>query len=174
MKILACLALAALIAPIASAQQTLQPPPIKMGLWKTTTVATMAGLQLPPEVEARMKAMGRSLTQPQTTTMLVCITPEKWRQAFSRSKDQSCQFANQQQSSTGMSADINCTSGSGRTTTGHMQMTFDSDTRMHGNFHMNVASEQQPQPMTVDTTYQGDYQGSDCQGISPDSPKVVR
>jgi hypothetical protein len=72
-----------------------------------------------------------------------------------------------------MSADIACESSSGHTTSGHIQMTFDSDTRMHGTIHMSVTSDRQPQPITVDTTMQSAYQGSDCQGISPDSPKVL-
>ena len=155
------------------ATSELTPPPIKMGLWKSTSTSTIAGMQIPPEVAARMKAMGRSLGQPQTVNTLSCITPEKWKQIFNRQRDQRCQLSNQQQSSSGMSADITCSSSNGRNSTGHMQMTFDSDTRMHGTFHMNVASEHQPRPVTIDTTYQGEYQGADCQGVSPDSPKVI-
>jgi hypothetical protein len=30
-----------------------------------------------------------------------------------------------------------------------------------------------PQPMTLDGTFQTEYQGADCQGISPDSPKIL-
>jgi hypothetical protein len=62
MKIrLACLCSLA-IAFIAAQAQTA--PPVKMGLWKTTSVMTTSGFQLPPDVAARMKAMGRSPGQP--------------------------------------------------------------------------------------------------------------
>ena len=189
MKI-ALAALAVLLMPVFTPAQTkpaapetpppgpstiLPPPPIKMGLWKSTTNSTMTGFQLPPELADRMKAMGKPLGGPQTINTLSCITPEKWQQMFNRQqRNQNCSFSNVQQSSSGMSADMACTSSSGRgNSTGHMDMTFDSDSKMHGKFHMNVAMESQPQPMTIDSTIQSDYQGSDCQGISPDSPKIV-
>lgn len=151
----------------------LAPPPIKMGLWKTTTTSAIAGLQIPPEVAAKMQAMGRSFGQPQTVNTLSCITPEKWKQIFNHQRDQNCQLSNQQQSSSGMSADITCTSSRGPETTGHIDMTFDSDSQMHGKMHMTVNTQSQPQPMNIDTTMQSTYQGADCQGVSPDSPKVV-
>lgn len=163
--------------PLAAAAQSpsapqLTPPPIKMGLWKTTSTATIAGMQLPPEVEARLKAMGKSFGGPQTVNMLNCITREKWQQMFDHSQSQSCTFSNVQQSSSGMSADLACNS-THSTSTGHMQMTYDSSEKMHGSFHMQVTAASRPQPMTVDSTYQGAYQGSDCQGVSPDSPRIL-
>jgi hypothetical protein len=121
-----------------------------------------------------MQAMGKSLGTPHTVNTLSCITPEKWQQMFNRDlRSQNCTFSNVHQSSTALSADISCTSGQGHQSTGHMDMTFDSETRMHGKFHMSMAMDSQAQPMTVDSTLQSEYQGSDCQGISPDSPKIV-
>jgi Protein of unknown function (DUF3617) len=73
-----------------------------------------------------------------------------------------------------MSADMACNSGNGsHTSTGHMAMTFDSTEKMHGKFHMEVNSQSQPHPILIDNAFNGVYQGSDCQGISPDTPKVL-
>ena len=177
MKSRSILTLLPLVLTLAAAaqQQTITPPPIKMGLWRTTSISTLGGMQLPPDVAARLKAMGKSIGGPQTINTLSCITQQKWQQMFSRSQgSQNCTFSNVQQSSSAMSADITCTSRGRDNSTGHMDMTFDSDSKMHGKFHMNVTAESQPQPMTVDVGFQGTYQGSDCQGISPDSPKVIQ
>jgi hypothetical protein len=172
MKIrLACLCSLVIAVTAAQAQTA---PPVKMGLWKTNSVMTTSGFQIPPDVAARMKAAGRSFGEPQTVNALSCLTAEKWKKIFDPSQhDQKCQFTNQQQSSSGMSADMTCSSGNGRSSTGHMAMTFDSNEKMHGKFHMEVSAQSQPHPILIDNTFNGVYQGSDCQGISPDSPKVL-
>lgn len=170
-----CLLLLACTRAAAAQQPTLTPPPIKMGLWKTNSTTNIEGLQIPPEIAARMQAMGKSLGNPQTINTLTCITPDKWQQMFNRQqRSQDCTYSNVQQSASGLSADITCTSSGGRSTSsGHMEMTFDSDSKIHGKFHMNVTTQSQPKPMTMDSNFQGDYQGSDCQGVSPDSPKII-
>jgi hypothetical protein len=175
-KSLRCSLLPLVCTLAAAAQQpTLTPPPIKMGLWKTTGVTNVQNLQIPPEIAARMQGMGKSLTGPQTVNTLSCITPEKWQKMFNRQQNQSCAYSNVQQSSSNLSADLTCTSSSGRAeSTGHVDVTFDSDTKMHGTIHMNMAMQSQPKPVTMDSTFQGEYQGSDCQGISPDSPKIIK
>lgn len=169
------LCILALIATLAAAAQAQTAPPVKMGLWKTSSVMTTSGFQVPPDVAARMKAMGRSLDQPQTVNTLSCLTVEKWQKIFDPSQhDQKCHFTNQQQSSSGMSADIACSAGNGsHTSTGHMAMTFDSKEKMRGSFHMEVNSQSQPHPILIDNRFSGVYQGSDCQGVSPDVPKVL-
>jgi len=55
-----------------------------MGLWETTTVSRMTGLQLPPEVVETMKAMGQFIpgAEPRTTVIQGMPTPEKWRENF--------------------------------------------------------------------------------------------
>ncbi len=167
------LCLLPLAVTLAAAAQTATPP-VKMGLWKTTSTLTTSGFQLPPDVAARMKAMGRSPGEPRTINTLSCLTAEKWQKIFDPSQhSQKCQFTNQQQSSTGMSAEMTCSSGAGHTSTGHMAMTFDSKEKMHGKFHMEVNSQSQPHPILIDNSFTGVYQGADCQGISPDTPKVL-
>ena len=169
------LCLLPLVVTLAAAAQTQTTPPIKMGLWKTSSTITTSGFQLPPEVAARMKASGRDPGQPRTVNTLSCLTAEKWKKVFDPTQhDQHCQFTNQQQSSSSMSADMACSSGAGaHNATGHMAMTFDSTEKMHGKFHMEVNSQSQPHPILIDNTFTGVYQGSDCQGISPDTPKLL-
>lgn len=156
----------------ASAQSA---PPIKMGLWETTVVSKISGLQIPPEVAERMKAMGRSIpgSEPRTTVTQGCLTPEKWKETLSKAQqNQDCHMKNLKQDSSGMSADIDCKSDRG-SSTGHMQMTFVSAEKTHGTMHIETITERQPQPIVMDFTLDSAFQGSDCKGISPDSAKIV-
>ncbi len=152
-------------------------PPIKMGLWHGTAVSKMTGLQIPPEVAERMKQMGRSFpgSEPTTVESESCLTPEKWKEMFVKSQQQreNCKIENLQQDSRGMSADVVCDSQRGGTSKGHFQVNFLSSEKAHGTMHMEMASPRQPQPIVMDITYDSTYVGSDCKGISPDSPKIL-
>ena len=147
-------------------------PPVKMGLWHGTT---MTGITLPPEVVAKMKAMGRPVpgSEPQTIETESCLTPEKWKEMFTKAQNQqNCKVLNLKQDSSGMSADIACEGGS-NTAKGHVQMAFVSTEKVHGTMHMEAVSTRQPQPIVVDMTIDSAYQGADCKGVSPDTPKVI-
>lgn len=157
-----------------------QAPPVRMGLWDSTHVTTMTGLQLPPGVAEKLKAMGRPVpgAEPTRVESQSCLTPEKWKEMLTRTNDQrSCTLTNLQQSSSGMSADITCTpSSSGRgsaTAHGHMQMNFVSPEKVHGTVHTEVVRAENPQPIVMDMTVDSTWQGADCKGISPDTPKVI-
>ena len=65
-------------------QDALTPPAVKMGLWQNTATNTMTGLQLPPEVVAKMQAMGRPVpgAAPRTIVTQSCLTPDKWQKSF--------------------------------------------------------------------------------------------
>jgi hypothetical protein len=52
--------------------------------------------------------------------------------------------------------------------------TFASQEKMNGKVHMEITTARQTQPIVMDVTFEGVYQGADCKGISPDSPKIVR
>jgi hypothetical protein len=150
-------------------------PPVKMGLWQSTSATTMSGMQLPPEVVERMKAAGRAIpgSTPQTTVTQSCLTQEKWKQTWQRpQRGQDCQVKNFKQDASGMSADIECKSERG-TSTGHTQVNFISSEKAHGTTQMQIVTGRSPQPMTMSITIDSFYQGSDCKGISPDEAKVV-
>jgi hypothetical protein len=153
-----------------------QSAPIKMGLWHGKAVSTMTGLELPPNVVARLKAMGRPVpgAEPTTTEMESCLTPAKWKEMLARPQErENCSYSNMKVDSSGMSGDIECTTARGGSTKGHMQMNFLSSEKVHGTVHMEVTSAQRPQPILMDMTIDSTYEGPDCKGISPDEPKVI-
>jgi Protein of unknown function (DUF3617) len=150
-------------------------PPVKMGLWQTTVISTMAGIQLPPEVLEKMKAAGRSVpgSTPQTTVTQGCLTPEKWQQSWQRAQQSGdCTAKNFKQDVSGMSVDVECKSERG-TSTGHTQINFVSPEKAHGTTHMEIVTTRSPQPIVMNLTMDSVYQGTDCKGISPDSAKVI-
>jgi hypothetical protein len=174
MKLLFSVATALMFSCAAFAQSA-PAPPIKMGLWETTTVSKMTGLQLPPEVVERMKAMGRSIpgAEPRTTVSQGCMTPEKWQENFAKAQqNQDCHMKNLKQDSSGMSADIDC-KAERTSSTGHMQVTFLSSEKAQGKVHLETVTERSPQPIVMDITFDSVYQGDDCKGISPGSAKIV-
>jgi Protein of unknown function (DUF3617) len=158
--------------------QTVEPPPIRMGLWQTTTTSTISGIQIPPDVAARMQAMGRSLPmgQPQTTVTQSCATPEKWKDMFRHLHRQgNCEFNNEHLTSSSLSADLSCKSPNGRySSSGHIDVRFVSEEKVHGKAHVVTVMESQPQPIVSDMSFDSAYQGSDCKDVSPDSAKVIR
>jgi hypothetical protein len=54
-----------------------------------------------------------------------------------------------------------------------MQMAFLTPEKMHGTMHIEVISSRQPKPIVMDMTIDSLYQGSDCKGVSPDTPKLI-
>lgn len=152
-------------------------PPVKMGLWKTTQHISIAGFQIPPEAAARLKAMGRTLpgAAPHTIVTESCATPENWKKMFRdmQHRDNDCVVSNQHQTATGFSADMVCKS-SASSSTGHIDVQITGREKMQGKVHMKATSETQPRPIVMDMNFESDYQGSDCHGISPDSPKIIR
>lgn len=160
---------------VMTAQDAVVPPAVKMGLWQNTSTNTMTGIQIPPEVAARMQAMGRPVpgAAPRTTVTQSCLTPEKWQKSWADMQGKNnCQLTNVKQSSTGMSGDVACTMAEG-SSKGHMEATFTSQEKVNGKMHMEITTARQTQPMVMDMTFESVYQGEDCKGISPDSPKIV-
>jgi hypothetical protein len=160
---------------LSSAVHAQSPSPVKMGLWQTTSVSTMAGIQLPPEVLEKLKAAGRSVPggTPQTTVTQSCLTPEKWKESWQRAQQSGdCQTKNFKQDASGMSANIECKTERG-TSTGHTQVSFVSSEKAHGTTHVEVVTGRSPQPIVMNITMDSVYQGADCKGISPDNAKVI-
>lgn len=172
-----CLVVAMFAGSVAvRAQSVPAPPPMKMGLWQNTITNTMSGLQLPPDVVAKLQAAGRPVpgAAPTTTVTQSCMTPESWQNSFTdMQQKQNCQITNLHQSATGMSGDMACTSGEG-SSKGHMEATFVSTEKMNWKVHLDMTTARQSQPIIVDANFDSVYQGADCKGISPDAAKVVR
>ena len=177
MKRAVSLAMAVLAGSAAmTAQDVPTAPPMKMGLWQNTSTSTMTGMQIPPEVAARMQAMGRPVpgAAPRTTVTQSCLTPDKWQKSWGDMIGRNnCQFTNIHQSATGMSGDVACTMPQGFSK-GHIVATYSGQEKVNGKVHMEMTTESQTEPIVMDLSFESVYQGSDCKGISPDSPKVVR
>ena len=171
-----CLMMVVLAGSIAvGAQDVAVPPPIKMGLWQNTVTNTMSGLQLPPDVVAKMQAMGRPVpgSTPRTIVTQACVTPDNWKKSFTEmQQNKDCQITNLKQSTSSMSGDLSCTTPDGNTK-GHIEAAFSSQEKINGKMHMEITTSRQPQPIVMDATFESEYQGADCKGISPDSPKIV-
>jgi hypothetical protein len=157
------------------AQDAPVPPAVKMGLWQNTATNTMTGLQLPPDVVAKLQAAGRPVpgAAPRTIVTQSCLTPDKWQKSFvDMQQNKDCQFTNVHQSATGMSGDMVCTTAQG-SSKGHLEASFGSQEKMNGKMHMELTTARQSQPIVMDVTFESVYQGEDCKGISPDSPKIM-
>ena len=98
------------------AQDAPVPPAVKMGLWQNTATNTMTGLQIPPDVAAKLQAMGKPVpgSTPRTIVTQSCLTPDKWQKSFAdMQQNKNCQFTNVHQSAKGMSGDMVCTTPGG-------------------------------------------------------------
>jgi hypothetical protein len=170
-RMLTTVAMFAALPCLAQAQSA---PPVRMGLWQTTAVTTMSGMQLPPQVVEQMKAMGRPIpgSTPTTSVTQSCLTPDKWQKNWQRAQQGDCHTTNLKQDASGMSADIECKTERG-TSTGHTQVDFLSTEKAHATTTVQVNTGRMPQPITMNMTMDSVYQGADCQGVSPDSPKIL-
>jgi hypothetical protein len=182
MKTLFYAAVVTLISCAAQAQnpappaQSAAPPPVKMGLWQGTTTVKVSGFQVPPEVAEKMKATGKPVpgTEPRTIETQSCLTPEKWKEMITKMQDrENCKLTNVKQDATEMSADIACQTSGGGSAMGRVQANFITSEKVHGIGHMEIMTPRQPQAIIMDTTFDSTYQGADCKGISPDTPKVI-
>ena len=133
-----------------------------MGLWETTVVTKMTGVDMP----AGMPGMGA-----RTTTVRACVTPETWQKAMGSShENKNCVRSNEVLTTHGYSADITCTQPKA---TGHVQMTFDSPEKSHGASSM-VMTASPGRTMQIDSTNDARFLGAACGDVTPDKPKVVQ
>jgi Protein of unknown function (DUF3617) len=167
-------------AAAAASAQTATPPPVKMGLWETSVTSKMGGgMQLPPDVVARLQAMGRPVPgAPHTMVSQGCLTPAEWQKSMEHMNQPSnaeCQYANQQSSGGKYSFDISCKTQRGQTMKGHFEMLIDDTEHSHGSYHMTSDQPgQNGQPFTVDATIETHYLGTDCGDVQPGSGKVIK
>ncbi|HEX5236034.1 MAG TPA: DUF3617 domain-containing protein [Silvibacterium sp.] len=170
---------AASVAGAQTAATTTTPPPIKMGLWETSVTTQMEGLQLPPEVIARLKAMGKPIPgDSHTNTTQGCMTPDEWQkniEQMNQPKDADCTYANRQSGGSKYGFDISCKSENGMTMNGHFEMLVDDTTHAHGSFRMKSDQEgQSGQKFSMHGTLESKFLGSDCGDVKPGSSKTIK
>ena len=131
-------------------------PPMKLGLWETTSSTKM---QMPGMDMAARTMKVRS-----------CATAESWRKAFgSARQSKDCTPVNEKHTATTYSFDLSCSSSKA---TGHVEMDFGDGTTGHGSMHMVMDAG--GKTMTMETTWESKYVGADCGSVAPGTPEIIQ
>lgn len=155
------------------------PPPVKMGLWETSVTSQISGFQLPPDVIAKLKQMGRPIPGgPHTTVMHGCLTPEEWQkdmEDLNKPRNSDCTITKREQTRTVYSYDVSCKTEEGATMTGHWEMKIIDDEHAHGSGHM-ASDEPGPngQTFSASSTIDTHYLSANCGDVKPGAAKVVK
>jgi hypothetical protein len=178
-SLLVALAFCCLPGVVAHAQELPATPPVKMGLWESTVTSTIGGLTIPPDVAARLQAMGRSVpgSGPHTVVTQSCMTKDEWAKSIEKmnNNESKCTYTNRSITSQKFSFDMSCASEHGGVFTGHFEMLVDDDEHTHGTAHMkSETSGPNGQTMTIDTTLSAHYLAADCGDVKPGDAKVVK
>jgi len=157
--------------------------PIKPGLWETQVTSSVQ-MTLPPEVEAKIAAMpaaqqaqmrsmmGGMGAKPTSATNRSCVAQTTSVSDLLNQAEQKagmkCSFTNRQQTASGVSFDMSCTSAQG-TASGHMQFTMADSEHGSGTTHMTVSATAngRAMSMTMDGTSTYKYVGADCGDVKP-------
>jgi len=172
------LALCCLAGAAAKAQEMPATPPVKMGLWESTITNTIGGIQIPPDIAAKMQAMGRPVpgSAPQTIVTQSCMTKDEWAKGFEKmnSNQSKCTYSNRTITSEKISFDMSCASERGGVFTGNFEMLIVDDEHTHGTAHMKGEMGAGGQPMTIDTTLSAHFLAADCGDIKPGEAKTIK
>ena len=174
--LLLALALCCLAGASAKGQDLPATPPVKMGLWQSNVTSTIGGLTIPPDVAARLQAMGRPVPGgPHTVVTQSCMTQEEWAKSIEKmnNNESKCTYTNRSITSQKFSFDMSCASEHGGVFTGHFEMLVDDPEHTHGSAHMKGEMGPGGQPMTIDTTLSAHYLAADCGTVKPGEAKVI-
>ena len=163
------LSAAALMVALALHAQTLETPPVKMGLWQTEVSTTFAGM---PNMPA-----GHAMGDHKTTTQS-CWTPETWKNSLEKFNDrqhaENCTTSNMNQSAHSISFDESCTADRGYETKMHFEAQFDSSESMTGKGTVVITGQAMPQGMTMNMTMNSKFLSSSCGDVEPGKAKIIR
>ena len=136
-------------------------PPMKMGLWESTSVTTMVMPDMP-----NMPGMGA----PRTNKVRSCMTPESYAKNFyNRPQSKDCTRANESWTGNKYSFDIVCPAQNG---SGHFEITMQGEEAGHGTMHMKMSPG--GHTMTMDMTTDTHFVSSDCGSVTPDKPEILK
>jgi hypothetical protein len=144
----------------------------KAGLWQITVTMDMAGMpampdmsSLPPEAQARMKAMQMQMSG-HSMSIQHCMTAQEVsmeKPDFSKmGHNKDCSATNVQVSGHAFSADMVCKGGD-FVGNGHMQVAFDSDEHYSGSSTMS--GDAHGHPMNVKESFDGKWISADCGSV---------
>jgi hypothetical protein len=154
---------------LASAQLPMTPPPMKMGLWQAEITSQMSGMPNGANMPAR------------TMVSQSCYTADTWKDSMTRMQNRmrsgpaNCSVSNVQQDGHHFSADVQCTTQQ-FSTTGHVDMQFDSDESMHGTTTISMGGPNAPNGMQMQMVIssKSKFLGSDCGDVKPGQPKMIQ
>ncbi len=137
----------------------------KAGLWNTSSTTNMA-LAMPPDVAAKMKAMGMKMPAAQTTTSQMCMSQAEVDSNAPPHIDQGatgCITKVVSATASGMTAQMTC---SGRMKgTGQMKISYRGPEHYEGSYAFKGSVEGNPTNMT--TSFKGDWVKADCGSVKP-------
>ena len=152
-----------------AAAQTIEPPPVKMGLWQTESTTAVTGAPDNP--------MGRAMGNGRSIVTQSCFTPETWTKAMQDARQRQhaaeCTQSNFQQDSHKVTYDQTCSSQGGYSNTMHFEMLIDDAENAHGFMDMKMSGAAFPEGMTMHTTMKTKYLSSDCGSVKPGEGKVI-
>jgi hypothetical protein len=143
--------------------QSMEPPPVKMGLWQTESSTSMAGMPNNPGGSKH------------TTVTQGCLTAETWKDEFAKfqkNEDQDCKVTNMHQDSHSLSMDETCSSPQYNSTM-HFEALIDSSDHIHGTGKAHITGPTFPQGITMDFALSSHYLSSSCGNIKPGDAKVI-
>lgn len=132
-------------------------PPMKMGLWETTSNTVMQGMPL------NIPGQGHDLR------LQSCLTAESWQRNLVNSRGQKdCVRSNESYAPGRYSTDLSCASGKA---TGHIEAIFDDNATSHTVAHIRMNGGQSP--IEIVTKAESHFVSADCGGVDPDHPKML-
>ncbi|HZZ38311.1 MAG TPA: DUF3617 domain-containing protein [Acidobacteriaceae bacterium] len=167
---IATLPLLCSFAALASAQ-TLEPPPIKMGLWQSESNTSIEGVAANSPMAQAMTHGGNS------NVSQGCLTPDTWKSEFQhmqqRHPDSDCNQSNFQQDAHHIAFDETCGGQRGYASNVHFEMLIDDSENAHGHVDVKMTGAAFPQGMTMHMTVKTKYLSSDCGDVKPGAGKVI-
>jgi hypothetical protein len=164
--VLSLLCFLAASAASAAYAQSVETPPIKMGLWQTETSTSMAGTE---------NGAGHEGDDKHTSVVQGCLTPETWKNEFQKIQSEqsgNCSATNTHQDSHSLSFDETCKSDQYNTTV-HFEALFDNSEHMHGTVKVHITGAAFPQGMTMNMALTSHYLGANCGDVKPGEGKVI-
>jgi len=156
-------------AAVAGAQiDPLAPPPMKMGLWQSTTTMQMSGMPNMPNMPAGKPIVNQA-----------CMSQESWQKDMTalqnrqQQKNVNCTPPKVEKDTQKFTVDVACTAQQGYNTSVHVEMFLDSEESMHGTSTVKMSGPSLPQGMSMTASIQSKYLGADCGGLQPGQSKTI-
>ena len=137
----------------------------KAGLWNTSSTTNMA-LAMPPDIAAKMKAMGMAMPKPQTFNSQMCMSQAEVDSSRPPHIDQGATGCTTKVTSTtasSMTAQMTC---NGRMKgSGTMKISYRGNEHYEGSYDFKGTVEGNPTNMS--TAFKGDWVKADCGSVKP-------